>query len=157
MAFHATSQTPDPLYAIKELTILILMRNTVFLLILLFIVLPSLNAQIEGISKDSISVYLSQKWKEKARFLNRQQVEIFGDPMIYEFKMNNSFVKKYDNKAMEGSWSYDSEKKVIQLQIANKTDFYVVSLNKKELLLSAELHEGSDKGLGILVLLQRNE
>ena len=157
MAFHATSQTPDPLYAIKELTILILMRNTVFLLLLLFIVLPSLNAQIEGISKDSISVYLSQKWKEKARFLNRQQVEIFGDPMIYEFKMNNSFVKKYDNKAMEGSWSYDSEKKVIQLQIANKTDFYVVSLNKKELLLSAELHEGSDKGLGILVLLQRNE
>ena len=133
------------------------MRKTVFLLILLFIVLPSLNAQIEGISKDSISVYLSQKWKEKARFLNRQQVEIFGDPMIYEFKMNNSFVKKYDNKAMEGSWSYDSEKKVIQLQIANKTDFYVVSLNKKELLLSAELHEGSDKGLGILVLLQRNE
>ena len=157
MAFHATSQTPDPLYAIKELTILILMRNTVFLLILLFIVLPSLNAQIEGISKDSISVYLSQKWKEKARFLNRQQVEIFGDAMMYEFKMNNSFVKKYDNKAMEGSWSYDSEKKVIQLQIANKTDFYVVSLNKKELLLSAELHEGSDKGLGILVLLQRNE
>ena len=133
------------------------MRKIFLVLILLFIVLPSLNAQIEGISKDSISVYLSQKWKEKARFLNRQQVEIFGEPIVYEFKMNNSFVKKYDNKATEGSWSYDSDKKVIQLQIANKTDFYVVSLNKKELLLSAELHEGSDKGLGILVLLQRND
>ncbi|HEX8332092.1 MAG TPA: hypothetical protein VF622_05690 [Segetibacter sp.] len=105
------------------------MRKTFLVLILLFIVLPSLNAQIEGVSKDSISVYLSQKWKEKARFLNRQQVAIFGDPMVYEFKMNNSFVKKYDNKATEGSWSYDSDKKVIQLQIANKTDFYVVSKN----------------------------
>ena len=133
------------------------MRKTFLVFILLLFVSPSVNAQIEGISKDSVSVYLSQTWIEKARFLNKQQVAIFGDPMVYEFKKNNSFIKKYDNKASEGSWSYDSDKKVIQLRIANKTDFYVVSLNKKELLLSAELHEGSDKGLGILVLLQRNE
>ena len=71
-----------------------LMRKTLLVFILLFFVLPSVNAQIEGISKDSISVYLSQTWKEKARFLNRQQIAIFGDPMVYEFKMNNSFVKK---------------------------------------------------------------
>ena len=118
---------------------------------------PSLNAQIEGISQDSISVYLSQKWKEKARFLNRHQVAIFGDPMVYEFRMDSSFVKNYDDKATEGKWGYDSDKKVIILQIANKTDFYVVSLSKKELLLSSDLHEGSDKGSGILVLLHRNE
>jgi hypothetical protein len=133
------------------------MKKTFLAFILLFIVLSSLNAQIEGISNDSISVYLSQKWKEKARFLNRKQVAIFGDPMEYEFKVDNSFVKKYDDKATEGRWSYDSDKKVIQLRIANKTDFYVVSLNKKELLLSADLPKGSDKGSEILVLLHRNE
>ena len=134
-----------------------LMRKTFLVFNLLFFVLPSVNAQIEGISKDSISVYLSQTWKEKARFLNRQQIAIFGDPMVYEFKMNNSFVKKYDDKASEGSWSYDSDKKVIELRIGNKTDFYVVSLNKKELLLSADLPGASAKGSEILVLLHRNE
>ena len=131
------------------------MKKKFFLFILLFITSPSLYAQIEGIPGDSISYYLSQKWKEKARFIDRHQIAIFGDAMVYEFRADSSFVKKYDNKDAEGTWSYDSTKKVIRLTIDNQTDFYVVVLSKTELLLAAELHEGADKGSGILVLLHK--
>src|SRR5687768_9464678 len=132
------------------------MRKIFAALILLFITTPCL-AQIEGISNDSIPFYLSKKWKEKARFLDKQQIAIFGDPMEYEFKDDRSFIKNYDKEIKRGSWIYDSDKKVIQLLIGSETNFYVVALTKKELLLSADLREGADKGTGILVLLHAVE
>ena len=128
------------------------MKTTLFIFILIFITVPSLHAQIENVPEDSISVYLSQNWKEKARFLNRHQVEIFGEPIIYEFKADSSFIKKIDNEAIKGSWVYDRNKKVIQLFNDSKPGFYVVALTKNELLLSSDLHEDPNKGMGILVL-----
>lgn len=130
------------------------MRKALIIIALFFITLPSLYAQIENVPEDSISVYLSQNWKEKARFLNRHQVEIFGDPIIYEFKSDNSFIKKIDNKDFKGSWHYDNQKKVIRLLIDDKPGFYVVALTKNELLLASDLHEDPNKGMGILVLLK---
>ena len=133
------------------------MRKTFIIFILLFIAIPTLHAQIHGIPEDSISVYLSQKWKEKARFLDKQQIAIYDEAIVYKFKADNTFIKKIDNKTTKGSWNYDRSKKVVQLVIDTKTDFYVVALNKNELLLSAELHEEANKGLGILVLLKRTD
>lgn len=133
------------------------MIKTFAIFILLFTATPSLHAQIENIPDDSIAVYLSKKWQEKARFLNRQQIAIFGDAMVYEFNEDKTFTKKYDNKVTKGSWNYDSKLKVVQLLIENKTNFYIVLLNKIELLLSAELYEGQDKGSGILVLLKPSD
>ena len=131
----------------------IMKKHLVF--ILLFLVSTALHAQIEGISQDSIPSFLCYKWQEKARFLDRQQIASSGKLMMYEFNENGSFAKRHDKKTTQGTWIYDSDKKVVRLQIDNRTDFFVVLLNRKELLLSAELHEGDKKGSGILVLLHQ--
>ena len=129
------------------------MRTVHVFIVILFLFCSSSYAQIEGIPQDSIAVYLSKNWKEKARFLNAQQVAIFGEPMMYEFKKDSTFVKIYDKKFETGTWSYDTSKKVVQVNLGNKRDWFVVMLTRKEMLFAAEVLEGDKKGLGILVLL----
>ena len=131
------------------------MEKKYFVFILVFMISTALHAQIEGIPQDSISSFLCHKWQEKARFLDGRQIASSGEAIRYTFNGDTSFVKEYDKKALQGTWIYDSDKKIVKLQIEDKTDFFVVLLNRKELLLSAELHEGDKKGLGILVLLHR--
>jgi hypothetical protein len=128
-------------------------KRTVF--ILLFLVSTALRAQIEGILHDSILLFLCHKWQEKARFPDKLQIASSVEPMMYEVNKNGSFVKEYDKMTTQGTWIYDSDRNVVRLQIDDKTDFFVVLLNREELLLSAALQKGDKKGSDILVLLHQ--
>src|SRR5687768_3843464 len=107
------------------------MRKIYFVVFIFLGFSTTATAQIPGNIADSLPTYLCKKWEEKARFLGVQQIQSYGDKLVYEFKADHSFVKIIDNKAVNGTWSYDSTHKVIQLLINNKNDFYVVVLKQK--------------------------
>lgn len=132
------------------------MKKAFVILVLTFLSTLSTYAQFQAVPDDSVSNYLSKTWIEKARFLGGMQVEAFGPPVTYTFKADSSFTKTID-KQEQGTWSYDRVKRVVVLKIKGSTDFYLVQLTKKELLLSSDLEEGAKKGLGILVLFKPEE
>jgi hypothetical protein len=115
-------------------------KGYLVLLLLLFSTL-TLNAQVQNISKDSLSTILCKKWAVKAAFVSEIPVNSSAGAVTYEFSGDHSFVMVTDKKAVKGIWKYERKNKVIQLLINKKINLYIVSLNQNEFALSPALLE----------------
>ena len=98
----------------------------------------SLFAQNFSISPENIADFLCKKWEVNYAEMGGKKIQrIIGTEMNYQFNRNKTFTISNDDpkETKRGTWSFDSNKKVIRLYINGRIEANIISLRDTELVM----------------------
>jgi len=107
----------------------------------------SVHAQKIDLPLDQLQTLLCRKWQTAYSMMGNMRIDMApGAPaMTFEFKKDGTFLSTTGRprEIAKGTWTYVAGKKIIQLLIEGRSNFTIVSLNEKELVMSADMKEAT--------------
>jgi hypothetical protein len=104
-------------------------------------------AQKITLPADKLQTTLCKKWQAAYSMMGDMRIDMTpGAPTItFEFKKDGTFISANDKSpdVAKGTWTYVPGKKLVQLLIDGRSNFTIVSLTEKELIMSADMKEAT--------------
>ena len=111
--------------------------KALYTLSILFIFSATSIGQTINIPADSIKSILCHKWVFDYITMGGNRLPS-QESTTYEFFSDNTFRRWNDSEKPEsGTWNYEPEKKWLHLKIKKKTNIYIISINDKQFVLTA--------------------
>jgi len=114
------------------------MKKILYLIVGLFLAI-NLNSTAQNVtqSKTELSKLLCKTWKADYALINGMRINQLPNNIAFEFEFNtdNSYFVIKEKTKQQGIWTYNENKKYIDLAINNKTNSRISKINENELLL----------------------
>ncbi|MFT5254482.1 MAG: hypothetical protein ACI87N_003554 [Flavobacteriales bacterium] len=114
------------------------MKKILYLTLGFFLAI-NLNSKAQNVtqSKTELSKLLCKTWKADYAMMNGMRINQLPNNIAFEFEFNtdNSYFVIKEKTKQQGKWTYNENKKYIDLAINNKTNSRITKINENELVL----------------------
>lgn len=127
------------------------MKKILYLTLGLFLAI-NLNSKAQNVtqSKTELSKLLCKTWKADYAMMNGMRINQLPNNSAFEceFNTDNSYFVIKEKTKQQGIWTYNENKKYIELAINNKTNSRITKINENELVLVL-VSEGKNNAVGL--------
>ncbi len=111
-----------------------------------------MNSKAQNVtqSKTELSKLLCKTWKADYAMMNAMRINQLPNNSAFEceFNTDNSYIVNKEKTKQQGIWTYNENKKYIDLAINNKTNSRITKINENELVLVL-VSEGKNNAVGL--------